>query len=103
MLEKDIQLSICQYLQLRKHFFWRANTVPVYDTTKQSYRAMPQFARNGVPDIILVRDGQFIGLEVKRPGGRLSEAQERFRDELVAAGGQYHVVQSIDDIQSLGL
>lgn len=64
---------------------------------------MPAFSKNGVPDIIVVRDGVFIGLEVKTPTGRQSEAQATFQKELEDAGGQYHIVCSIEDVQALGL
>lgn len=104
-LEKEIQLSILDYLAFRqnsgKFMFWRQNTVPVFD--KGHYRPMPKHSKNGVPDIILVRYGVFIGLEVKRPGGKLSVSQEAFKQELERAGGQYYVVTSIDDVQKLGL
>jgi hypothetical protein len=37
-------------------------------------------ALKGVPDIILIKPphGQFVGLEVKRQGGRLSPEQKEF-------------------------
>lgn len=101
MKESDIQFSICEYLALRKVFFWRQNTVPVFH--KGEYRRMPAFSRNGVPDIIVVKDGQFIGLEVKTPKGRQSDVQKEFENELVAAGGVYNIVTSIEDVQALGL
>ena len=55
----------------------------------------------GVPDIIIVKKGQFIGLEVKRPGTYQSPEQKTFECELTDAGGQYHVVRSIDDVQQI--
>ena len=63
-LEKATQLAICDYLALRKHFFWRSNTVGMFDPTKKVFRAMPKYGISGVPDIILIKDGRFWGLEV---------------------------------------
>jgi hypothetical protein len=40
---------------------------------------MPAHAMRGVPDIILIRNGKFIGLEVNTPTGRLSDDQIEFR------------------------
>jgi hypothetical protein len=57
----------------------------------------------GVPDIIVVKEGNFIGLEVKTDTGRLSADQVEFGRKVEAAGARYHVVRSIDDVQRLGL
>lgn len=103
MLEKDIQLAICDYLALRKHFFWRNNTVGMYDPTKKVYRAMPKYGMTGIPDIILVKNGQFWGLEVKTAKTTQSENQREFEGVLKENGGIYHVVRSVDDVQALGL
>jgi hypothetical protein len=59
----------------------------------------------GVPDIILIRrgSGRFVGLEVKRVDGRLSPEQVEFGRACEEAGGEYHVVRSIEEVQALGL
>ena len=101
MKETDIQISICDYLALKRYFFWRQNTIPVFSEGR--FRRMPAYSKNGVPDIILVHKGRFIGLEVKIPKGKQSESQEMFQKELEDAGGQYHIVTSIDDVEALGL
>jgi hypothetical protein len=102
-LESSIQAAICDYLSLRRHFFWRQNTVGLFDASTGRHRSMPKYSMSGVPDIILIRDGQFIGLEVKRPGGKQSEAQEEFERKVRFYGGQYHIVHSIEEVQALGL
>jgi hypothetical protein len=102
-LESEIQRAICDYLAYRKVFFWRQNTAPTFDRATQSYRAMPTYAMRGVPDIIVIKAGQFIGLEVKADRGRLSADQMTFSDCARRAGAQYHVVRSIDDVQRIGL
>lgn len=101
-LERDIQLAICDYLALRRYFFWRANTIPA-PAKDGGFRAMPKYGMTGVPDIIVVKDGRFIGLEVKRPGGKVSEAQAEFARACMRAGGRYEVVRSVDDVQRVGL
>jgi hypothetical protein len=99
--ETDIVRAICDYLALKRHFFWRQNTGGMYREGR--FFKPPVYAINGVPDIILIKDGQFIGLEVKQPKGRMSPDQLSFARKAVEAGAQYHVVRSIDDIISLGL
>lgn len=103
MKETDIQFSICEYLALKGYFFWRQNNIPRYNKDRKVYFSMPKYALNGIPDIILIKDGQFIGLEVKTPQGRKSKAQEAFEKGSTEAGAQYHIVRSIEDVQKIGL
>ena len=100
-LEKEIQLAICDYLAYKGYFFWRQNTIPVFD--KDHFRAMPKYSMNGVPDIILIKDGIFWGLEVKQPKGKQSDNQRIFENRTKKAGAKYNIVTSIDDIVALGL
>lgn len=101
--ETDIQRTICDYLQLKNYFFWRTNTTPIYDPTRKAFRAMPKYALKGVPDVILVLDGVFVGLEVKTRSGRQNEAQAAFEKRVKEAGGRYYVVRSLDEVKELGL
>ena len=57
----------------------------------------------GVPTIIVIKGGCFIGLEVKGPLGTLSGHQVEFCDGVREAGGEYYVVKAIEDVQRLGL
>lgn len=98
--ESDIQKAICEYLNARGYFFWRNNTVPVFDG--KFYRPMPKYSINGQPDIILIVDGKFIGLEVKTTKTKQSESQIFFEERCLRAKARYHVVRSIDDVIKLG-
>jgi hypothetical protein len=40
--EAQIQRAICDYLALRRHFFYRNNNTPIYDATRKAFRAMPK-------------------------------------------------------------
>lgn len=102
-LEKEIQLAICDYLALKGYFFWRQNTTPVFKQKENRYIAMPKYGKSGLPDIFLIKEGIFYGLEVKRPNTKQSDAQLLFQKELENAGGKYFVVRSIEDVQALGL
>lgn len=106
MKESDIQSSICEYLELRRHCFWRVNNIPAF--TKNSngsitMRRLPKFTPRGLPDIIVVRKGKFIGLEVKKPKTYQSKEQKEFEQRLKDAGAEYYVVRSIEDAQKIGL
>ena len=96
--ETDIQAAICEYLTLKKVFFWRSNNVAIFSEGR--FRAMPKFSRYGIPDIIAIMPplGRFWGIEVKRPGGKLSDAQREFSVAIQGVGGFYTVATSVDDI-----
>jgi hypothetical protein len=101
--EGQIQNAICDYLSLKGHFFWRNNSIGVYDPVGKRFRSTPKYAMNGVPDIILIKDGFFVGLEVKTPKGRQSDNQKDFEKKCKEAGAEYYLVRSIDDVQEIGL
>lgn len=103
MKESNIQNSICEYLSYRHHFFWRSNTTGVYDPTRQVFRKKAKYALSGVPDIIVIKDGFFIGLEVKKPRTYQRKEQKEFERMCKEAGGEYYVVRSIKDVQEIGL
>lgn len=107
-LEKEIQNTILQYLELvfRNRddiLFWRENTVGVFDQKQNLFRSAPKFSRSGVPDIVIIKNGKFIGLEVKRKGTYQSAEQKKFQEDLENAGGRYYVVRSIDDVEKIDL
>ncbi len=101
--ESGIQSAICDYLALKRHFFWRQNTAPAFDWKSKQFRRMPKHAMNGVPDIILIHDGLFVGIEVKSATGRQSPGQVEFENAVKGAGGRYYVVRSVSDVIKIGL
>ena len=99
--ENDILETICSYLAWKKEFFFRVNNIPV--KVDGVYRRMPKWSKLGVADVILVKDGKFIGLECKTSKGKLSSAQIQFRDDVRKANGLYYEIRSIEDLQKVGL
>lgn len=54
----------------------------------------------GVPDIgVVLPGGKILWIEVKAPGGRLSEAQIAFRDHIMATGGLWCLAYDIDGVE----
>lgn len=98
ILEKDIQMTICKYLEIKGIFFWRQNNTPIYSEGR--FRAMPKYSKKGIPDIIAILPpfGRFIGIEVKRPNGVISSHQEAFRRQLEAVGGEYIIATNLKDV-----
>lgn len=75
----------------------------MYDSKKKIFRKLPKHAKCGVPDIIVIKKGQFIGLEVKSAIGKQSEDQKKFEIHTTDNGGFYYIVRSVEDVKKLGL
>ena len=92
--EKEIQASILEFLAIKKIFAYRQNSGAFIDSAKHFYR----FASiNGLPDIVAIIAGKYIGIEVKAPGGKMRPAQSEFKQQLEAARGIYWVFDSLDE------
>jgi hypothetical protein len=101
-LEKDIQRVICEWLQLKKYFFWRSNNIPVYGKNNagaMTFRSLPKFTPRGLPDIMLINKGKFIAIEIKRPGAKLRPEQASFGLNCIGHGGFFIAVHSLDELQ----
>ncbi len=99
--ETEIQSAICDYLALKKHFFWRQNSSGSFQNGK--FVKLPKYSMSGLPDIIVIKDGFFIGLEVKKQNTKQNKNQKEFEKGLKNAGGEYYVVRNIDDVKNIGL
>jgi len=83
--EKDITHQIRSVLKTFGIFHWKV---------WQGMGSAP-----GVPDIVgILKDGRFLGIEVKTQNGRLSPHQERFIQNINDAGGLAFVARSVDDV-----
>ena len=89
--EKDITKQIRSVLKTFGIFHWKV---------WQGLGSTP-----GVPDIVgILKDGRFLGIEVKTEKGRLSDHQIRFIKNIQDAGGIAFVARSLEDvIEGLGL
>lgn len=102
--EKDIQRGCCEYLNRKGYFFWRSNNIPVFGQSndgQKRFRAMPKYALKGIPDIMIIKEGRFIGIEVKREGGKIRPEQEVFNHMCTINGGYYFVVHSVEELTLL--
>jgi hypothetical protein len=104
--ESEIQAAICEYLTFRRRFFVRLNNIaaPYRDTKGElRFRKMGKYARPGLADILVVKDGRAIFLEVKREGGKHSPEQVNFGSDAIVAGARYHLVRSVAEVLTIGL
>ena len=96
--EKHIQKTILDYLAFKKIFHYRQNS-GAFKTESGGY--MRTASVSGLPDIVAIKDGIYIGLEVKTATGRQSEEQREIQNRITAAGGLYLVVRSLDDVRKI--
>lgn len=104
--EGEIQNTICEYLDIKRRFFFRLNNIPAFNRSEGggvTMRRLPKFTPRGLPDIIVVAGGQFIALEVKSAIGKQSPDQKIIQSDIEKHGGKYFVVRSIEDVQAIGL
>ena len=86
MLESKIQKEILHYLRHKRVF---------------NFRFQAQSNLNGVPDIICVYKGLFLGLELKQEKGKATELQKRKLDVINNAGGIGLIIKSVDEVELL--
>jgi len=106
-LEDDIQRSIVAHLRQRGVpglVFWHtANGVKLGGKINakgiaiQGARLKGLGWRSGVSDIIAVHDGKIFALELKAPGGRPTEAQLEFIDDMRNAGAFTCIAEGLDE------
>lgn len=61
-------------------------------------------SEKGIPDILGIWQGRMLGIEVKRPSGKVSPEQEAFMLRINEAGGLAFVAHSVKDvIENLGI
>ena len=105
MNERQIQNDIIKLLRLNGWFAYAADTKGTFDPVKKVFRANPSRV-TGVSDILAIKKGRVLFLEVKTPdneSGPLkngqSDNQIEFERNIKAQGGEYYVVRSIHDVQ----
>jgi len=55
-------------------------------------------AYKGIPDRMAVKNGKTIYIEVKKPGGKLTENQVEFQADMERAGGEYVLITCFEDL-----
>jgi len=127
LTEKQIQNSIINYLSFRKDiFFWRQNSGSFTEKAKSVivkvvnsiglspsvkarvigmfYKQIGHYecsSEKGLPDLIVIKDGMFIGLEVKTKTGRQRDTQKQAQAKIEKAGGKYFIVRSANEVKDI--
>jgi hypothetical protein len=93
--EGKIQSSVLKYLHEQGVFCWRQNNLAIFDPKMNGYRE--HNGLKGVPDILAVINGRFVGFEIKTPRGRQSADQLFFQKRLERHKGKYFIIRSLDE------
>ena len=99
--ESQIQRAVLDYLiwhsKSHKIYFFRSGAGQVKTEGGHFFKT----GSPGCPDISVCYDGKYWGLECKTEKGRQSAIQKQAEKEILAAGGEYHIIRSISDIKKL--
>ena len=57
--------------------------------------------KRGIPDVIILHDGRFVGIELKTAAGTVSDSQRTTANEILAAGGTWEVCRSVEQVEGL--
>lgn len=102
MTETQIQSSIIDYLMLLENqgklFMQRVNNTAIYDPIGRKFRSLAKGTKKGFPDILVLKDGKCIGLEIKTNVGKQSKEQIEIEKDFKKHGAAYHVVRSLDEV-----
>ena len=71
------------------------------ETYAFKYFAGSVYAVKGIPDILVIRKGKLIGLEVKIGNNKPTEVQLERHKEMRAAGADVYVVYSLDEVKEI--
>lgn len=98
--ERDIKKAIELYLKSRGHLVIPQRTTGIYVGKKGWIPAR----RKGISDLIVcTKEGRFVALEIKIPGGKRSIEQEQFIDDVNLHNGLAFFAECIDDVMKVGL
>lgn len=101
MLEKHLVNQFIMFLKATGYFVWRQNNTPIFDRRKNLFRRMPTHTPRGIPDIVgMTKDGRFLSVEVKLPGGVQSDFQLQFEAETKRSGGIYILARSLEELEA---
>ncbi len=103
--EKTVQDAIMDFLykdgwvviRINSSFLWSEQT----GTPVRSYLIYGPGMSSGLNDLIATKNNKALFIEVKAPGGRLSEAQQKVKKYMEERGTAYHVCDSVEQVKRL--
>lgn len=96
LLEKDIQKQVIDWLRINKWFVVKNNTTGIYVRSRDTYITNPS---RGLADIVAIKEGKVIMIEVKREHGIQSADQKEFQKKWEEHGGKYLLIHSLEELK----
>ena len=93
MTESQIQKQAIELLKLSGYLVFRLNS----GRARNNIRLCPP----GTPDLLAVKQGRVLWIEMKKPGGALSESQVGMITTLMNHGQEVAVVSGILELQEM--
>jgi len=97
--ERAIQAACIEYLRYRGYYVLRLNAGALPNAQGRPVRMLPA----GTPDVLAIKDGRAVFVEMKRPGKRPTALQAMTMDTLTQHGARCLVATSVEDLQAAGL
>lgn len=91
--------AVIKYFKLNGGIAYRINTMGVFDKAKGTFRTSGM--KKGLPDVIGIYKGKFIGVEIKIGKDRQSEDQKDREQEIKSNGGLYYIAVEFDQIKPI--
>jgi hypothetical protein len=100
--EKQIQSAILKFLSVSPSVAWARRMNSGRFAVSDGYgKRVVQAGFVGLSDIVgQLRDGRFLAVEVKRKGGKVTDAQQAFIDTVCKNGGVGVIAFSVDDVSN---
>lgn len=100
--ESTIENHILEFLNIKKVFAWKNQTVGFYDQKKGKFlRPNSRFQIRGTSDILGVFNGHPLAIEVKATDGKMYLDQKLFLESFNANHGIGFVARSIDEVEEM--
>jgi len=95
--EQQIQKSILDMLSLTGWYAYKQDSVGIYDPVKNLYR---KSNTAGKSDIIAIKKGTVLFVEVKSKIGKQPPSQKEFERNIKEHGGHYLIARGFEDVQN---
>ena len=92
--ETHLQNDCLMYLKAKKIFHYRQNSGAL-KTEKGFYRFT---SISGLPDIISIINGKFVGFELKLKGNYPSRNQKETHKKIKQAGGEVYIIHNLKEL-----
>lgn len=95
--EQKIQTGIKDWCKKVGLFCYKNSTVGIYDPRSSTFIPAP---KKGITDLTILLKGKAYWVEVKKPGGVLSDDQVKFIQDVEATGNIAFTVYSVEEFKS---